>query len=91
MIDPLTLHNSGDDNLLDVKLGGIPKGDLGGISLGPLAGRRARHRPGRAVPDAGTASTFSLAIALSATILAMAFGTCMGIIARRDAAGSSTR
>ena len=59
---------------------GIPKGDLGGISsdhwLGvePGTGRDVLSRMWYGI-------SFSLAIALSATVLAVAFGTAMGIIA----------
>ena len=80
VIDPLSLHSSGEDNLLDVSLGGIPKGDFGGISsdhwLGvePGTGRDVLSRMWYGI-------SFSLAIALSATVLAVAFGTAMGIIA----------
>lgn len=78
VIDPFDLHNSGDDNLLNEFT--LPKGAWGGISgdhwLGvePGAGRDVLSRLWYGI-------TFSLVIALSATVLAVVFGAVMGIIA----------
>jgi len=80
VLEPNTQHNSGDDNLIDPSLGGIPLGSFGGISaehwLGvePGTGRDVLSRLWYGV-------TFSLAIALSASVLAVAVGTALGIIA----------
>jgi peptide/nickel transport system permease protein len=78
VLDPYTLHNVGDDNLLDVDT--LPKGALGGISgdhpLGvePGTGRDVLARMWYGI-------TFSLAIAISATIISVVVGTVLGIIA----------
>jgi peptide/nickel transport system permease protein len=75
VLDPLTLHQ----DLLDVNLGGIPKGSFGGISadhwLGvePGTGRDVLSRLVYGI-------TWSLFIALSATFVAMTIGTVLGII-----------
>jgi peptide/nickel transport system permease protein len=77
VLDPFKFHNSA--KLLDINLGGIPKGKLGGISpshplgLEPGTGRDVLSRLWFGV-------TFSLAIALSATLIAVAIGTVLGII-----------
>ena len=78
VLDPYTLHNSGKDNLLDEFT--LPKGSWGGISkehpLGvePQAGRDAMSRFWYGI-------TFSLLIALTASLMAVALGTVLGIIA----------
>ncbi|RYP86104.1 ABC transporter permease [Nocardioides guangzhouensis] len=75
VLDPLTLHQ----DLLDVNMGGIPKGSFGGISadhwLGvePGTGRDVLSRLVYGI-------TWSLFIALSATFVAMGIGTVLGII-----------
>ena len=72
-------------HLLDVSLGGIPKGNFGGISsdhpLGvePGTGRDVLSRIWYGI-------TFSLAIALSATLLAVVVGAVHGHHRRRSAA-----
>lgn len=78
VLDPYTLHNSGKDNLLDEFT--LPKGKWGGISadhpLGvePQAGRDAMSRFWYGI-------TFSLLIALTASLAAVAVGAVLGIIA----------
>jgi peptide/nickel transport system permease protein len=75
VLDPLKTHQ----NLLDVNLGGLPKSAWGGISL---------HHPLGIEPGLGRDTmsrlllgiTFSLAIALSATILTIVIGAVLGII-----------
>lgn len=76
VIDPLTLHQ----DLLDPAIGSIPKGSWGGMSwshplgIEPGAGRDVMSRLWYGI-------TFSLSIALSASLLAIAIGTVLGIIA----------
>jgi peptide/nickel transport system permease protein len=76
VLDPYTFHN----NLIDGNTGGLPIGKFGGISwshpLGvePGTGRDVLSRVWYGV-------TFSLAIALSATFIAIGVGTVLGIIA----------
>jgi peptide/nickel transport system permease protein len=76
VLDPTSFHQ----NLLDPNTGSLPKGSLGGISgshwLGvePGSGRDVLSR-------VLLGTTYSLAIALSATIIAIAVGTVLGIIA----------
>jgi len=79
VLDPYTLHNSGEGNLLDENT--LPKGWLhSGISsdhwLGvePATGRDAMSRFWYGM-------TFSLAIALTASALAVTIGAVLGIIA----------
>ncbi|WP_310963262.1 ABC transporter permease [Nocardioides terrisoli] len=75
VIDPFTFHQS----LLNANLGGIPKGSIGGISIHhplgvePGTGRDAMSRLWYGI-------TFSLAIALSGTIVAIVIGVVLGII-----------
>jgi peptide/nickel transport system permease protein len=75
VLDPTTFHQ----NLLDPNTGSLPKGALGGISgshwLGvePGSGRDVLSR-------VLLGTTYSLAIALSATVIAIALGTVLGII-----------
>jgi peptide/nickel transport system permease protein len=75
VLDPYTPHQ----NLLDINLGGIPKGAFGGASwshpLGvePSLGRDAMSRLWYGV-------TFSLTIALLASLIAIILGTVLGII-----------
>jgi peptide/nickel transport system permease protein len=75
VLNPLALH----DNLVDPALGSIPKGSFGGISwnhiLGvePGTGRDVLSRLWYGV-------TYSLGIALSATIVAVVLGTVAGIV-----------
>lgn len=75
VLNPFEIHQ----HLLNVDLGGVPNGKLGGISwhhpLGvePGTGRDAMSRLWYGV-------TFSLTIALSATLIAMVLGTVLGII-----------
>lgn len=77
VLDPFTFHNSA--KVLDINQGGIPLGKFGGISgshplgLEPGTGRDVLARLWYGV-------TFSLAIALTATLIAVSFGTVMGII-----------
>ncbi|HEY0949722.1 ABC transporter permease [Nocardioides sp.] len=77
VLDPFTNHNTGQDSLLDVN--SLPKGEWWGVSwdhpLGvePGSGRDVLSRMVYGI-------TFSLAIALSATIVAIALGTVLGII-----------
>ncbi|MBO9521260.1 MAG: ABC transporter permease [Nocardioidaceae bacterium] len=78
VLDPNTPHNTGKDNLLDEFT--LPKGSWGGISwhhwLGvePGIGRDVLSRVWYGV-------TFSLVIALSATIITVGLGAIFGIIA----------
>ena len=78
VLDPFTFHNTGGDNLLDEYT--LPKGAMGGISadhpLGvePGTGRDVLSRVWYGV-------TFSLVMAISATIITVALGTIFGIIA----------
>lgn len=75
VLDPYSNH----EKLLDPALGGIPKGSFGGISWAHPLG---------VVPGSGTdvlsrlwyGVTFSLGIALAATIIAVTIGTILGII-----------
>lgn len=75
-VGPNSLHQ----NLLNIDLGGVPSGSWGGASLHHILGLE---------PRTGTdflsrlwyGMTFSLAIAVSATILTMLIGTVLGIIA----------
>ncbi|HJQ07332.1 MAG TPA: ABC transporter permease [Nocardioides sp.] len=75
VIKPYDLHQ----NLLNVDLGGIPNGFMGGMSWHHILGVE---------PRTGTdlfgrlwyGLTFSLSIALSASILTMIIGTVMGIV-----------
>lgn len=75
-IDPYTQHL----NLLNVATGGIPNGGLGGVSV---------HHWFGLVPSSGTdvfsrvllGATYSLAIALSGTILTLIIGAVFGIVA----------
>lgn len=75
VLDPFTYHQ----NLLNIELGGIPKGNIGGISgshpLGvePGTGRDVLSRAWYGI-------TFSLTIALSAAIVAIVIGTVLGIV-----------
>jgi peptide/nickel transport system permease protein len=75
-LDPTTFHQ----DLIDPTLGGLPLGGWSGASgdhwLGvePSTGRDVMSRLWYGI-------TFSLAIALSASILAVGFGTALGIIA----------
>lgn len=75
VLDPYTLHQ----NLLNVNLGSVPNGAFGGASahhplgLEPGSGRDALSRLWYGI-------TFSLAIALSATVVALTIGTVLGII-----------
>ena len=75
VLDPYTFHNE----LIDGNTGGLPIGKFGGVSashpLGvePGTGRDVLSRVWYGI-------TFSLAIALSATFIAIGFGTVMGII-----------
>jgi peptide/nickel transport system permease protein len=77
VLDPFSNHNTGEGSLLDENT--LPKGVLGGISwdhpLGvePGSGRDVLSRLIYGV-------TFSLTIALSSTIIAIAIGTVLGII-----------
>jgi peptide/nickel transport system permease protein len=77
VLDPFTLHNQGDDTLLNADT--LPLGSWGGVSsshpLGvePGTGRDVLSRLVYGV-------TFSLAIAMSATIIAIVVGTVLGII-----------
>jgi peptide/nickel transport system permease protein len=78
VLDPYTFHQDAD--LLDFNSGGYPTGVLGGISI---------HHPLGVEPTSGRdvlsrlayGATLSMAIALAATIITVAFGTVMGIIA----------
>ncbi|MDN5745128.1 MAG: ABC transporter permease [Nocardioidaceae bacterium] len=78
VLDPYTFHNTGKGNLLDEFT--LPKGRWGGISsdhwLGvePQAGRDALSRFWYGI-------TFSLLIALTASLCAVMFGALLGIIA----------
>jgi peptide/nickel transport system permease protein len=75
VLTPLKFHQ----DLLDVNLGNIPKGSWGGIS---------RHHPLGVEPGTGRdvlsrvmlGITYSLTIALSATVLTIGFGALLGII-----------
>jgi len=75
VLDPTTFHQK----LTDPATGGVPLGRLGGVSwhhpLGvePATGRDVLSRLWYGV-------TFSLAIALSATLIAIVFGAVLGII-----------
>jgi peptide/nickel transport system permease protein len=76
VLNPNEFHN----NLINANTGGLPKGSFGGISV---------HHPLGVEPGTGRdvlsriwyGITFSLAIALSATIIAIGLGTVLGIIA----------
>ncbi|HEY0888224.1 MAG TPA: ABC transporter permease [Nocardioides sp.] len=78
VLDPFTLHNSGEGNLLDENT--LPAGKWGGMSwdhpLGvePGAGRDALSRMWYGI-------TFSLVIAMLATLVALVLGVVLGIIA----------
>lgn len=78
VLDPFTLNNTGERNLLDENT--LPAGKWGGISadhwLGvePGAGRDVLSRLWYGI-------TFSLTIALLATLVAVALGVVLGIIA----------
>jgi len=78
VLDPYTFHNTGSDSLLNEFT--LPEGKLGGISwehpLGvePGTGRDVLSRVWYGI-------TFSLVMALSATIITVALGTIFGIIA----------
>jgi len=80
VLDPFTYHSTGSDSLIDANSGGLPIGKFGGISwdhpLGvePGTGRDVLSRVWYGI-------TFSLAIAISATIIAIGVGTVLGIIA----------
>jgi peptide/nickel transport system permease protein len=77
VLDYKSYNNS--PKFLNIELGGIPKGQFGGISwdhplgLEPGTGRDVLARLWYGI-------TFSLAIALSATLIAVVIGTVMGII-----------
>jgi peptide/nickel transport system permease protein len=76
VLNPNEFHG----NLINANTGGLPKGSLGGISV---------HHPLGVEPGTGRdvlsriwyGITFSLAIALSATVIAIGLGTILGIIA----------
>jgi peptide/nickel transport system permease protein len=76
VLNPNEFHG----NLINANTGGLPKGTLGGISV---------HHPLGVEPGTGRdvlsriwyGITFSLAIALSATVIAIGLGTILGIIA----------
>lgn len=76
VLDPTTFHQ----NLLDPSTGSLPKGAFGGVSgdhwLGvePGSGRDVLSR-------VLLGTTYSLTIAISATIIAIGLGTVLGIIA----------
>lgn len=76
VLDPFTFHQ----DLTDPTLGGLPLGDWGGISwdhpLGvePSTGRDVLSRMWYGI-------TFSLTIAIAATLIAVGVGTVLGIIA----------
>jgi len=71
--------NGDNQNLLNIELGGVPKGSWGGVSWHHLLGVE---------PRTGTdllarmwyGITFSLTIALTATIIAVIIGTVLGIV-----------
>jgi peptide/nickel transport system permease protein len=77
VLDYQTYHNS--PKLLNIPLGGIPRGHLGGVSwshplgIEPGTGRDVMSRLWYGV-------TFSLVIALTATLIAVAVGTVLGIV-----------
>ena len=85
-----------NQDLLDVALGGIPKGSLGGISWShPLGVEPGIGRDLLSRIALGT--TYSLAIALTACVLTIVIGAVLGIVAgfsggfsTRSSAGSST-
>ena len=78
VLDPYTLHNTGEDNLLDEFT--LPVGAWGGISwdhpLGvePGTGRDVLSRAWYGI-------SFSLVMAVSASLIAVGLGTIFGIIA----------
>ena len=77
VLDPFTLHNVGSDNLLDVNT--LPAAKWGGISashplgIEPGSGRDVLSRMWYGI-------TFSLVIAISATIISVVIGTVLGIV-----------
>ena len=77
LLDPFGFNNGND--VLNVESGGIPRGPLSGISADHWLG--VEPGTGRDVASRlilGT--TFSLSIALSATIVAVTLGTVLGIV-----------
>lgn len=76
VIDPFAFHL----NLLDINLGGIPNGKFGGISW---------HHPLGVVPSSGSdvmsrlmlGTSYSLMIAVSASLITVIIGTILGIVA----------
>jgi peptide/nickel transport system permease protein len=68
-----------NQNLLDVNLGGIPKGRLGGASWHHLLGIEPRTGTDM-LSRLWYGLTFSLTIALTATIIAVVIGVVLGII-----------
>jgi peptide/nickel transport system permease protein len=75
VLDPYAFHQ----NLTDPNLGGIPKGSLGGISAAHPLG--VEPQTGRDVLSLlWYGITFSLAIALSGTVVAIVLGVVLGIV-----------
>jgi peptide/nickel transport system permease protein len=75
VLDPYTLHQG----LLDVSMGGIPKGSYGGISWSHPLGLE----PGTGsdlLSRIALGTTWSLAIALSACVLTIVIGAVLGIV-----------
>lgn len=76
VLDPFTFHQ----DLLDISQGGLPKGSWGGASgdhplgIEPGTGRDVLSRLALGL-------TYSLTIALAATVLTISFGAVVGIIA----------
>ena len=78
VLDPFTFHNTGSDNLLDSFT--LPKGSWGGMSGDHLLG--VEPGTGRDVlARVWYGITFSLVMAMSATIISVGLGTIFGIIA----------
>jgi peptide/nickel transport system permease protein len=78
VLDPFTFHNTGKDNLLDEFT--LPNGSWGGISADHLLG--VEPGTGRDVlARSWYGITFSLVMAVAATIISVGLGTIFGIIA----------
>lgn len=76
VLDPLSFHQ----DLLDISAGGLPKGSWGGASADhPLGVEPGTGRDVLARLMLGL--TYSLTIALAATVLTISFGAVVGIIA----------